>query len=74
MPGSSSSGLHPFCGLTVERDGVAFCPHYGEVVLSEVERGPQPLSSVRDAMEQRATPRGIPETFGDEMPRVEVSM
>ena len=63
-------------GLTIglERDGIAFRPRYGEVLLSEVERCPQPLSSVMGAFEYLATPRGMPETFDDEMLRVEVSM
>lgn len=40
MPGSSEVDYYPVCGLTIEEDGVAFCPHYGEVLLSEVERQP----------------------------------
>jgi hypothetical protein len=57
--GQLSSGLCLAPGLTIERSGLSTLQRYGEGLLSEVERGPQPLSSVmggrvQDQLHQKA--------------------
>ena len=63
VPDSSEVDHYPVCGLMIDRDGVVFCSHYGDILLSAVERDSQPLNSVTGSrmylLKPVTLPRGI---------------